>query len=65
MIPLARLRKWLRKGSSNGDVTDESAVFPDLPLIVNHGLFALGSGSLSIRRHVPAGTSLLAVLRKT
>jgi len=65
MIPLALLRKWLRKGSSNGGVTDESAVFPDLPPIVNHGLFALGSGSLSIRRHVPAGTSLLAVLRKT
>ena len=65
MIPLAVLRRWLRKTSSNGEVTDESAAFPDLPLIVNDGLYALGSASLSVRRYVPAGSSLLAVLRKT
>jgi hypothetical protein len=65
MIPLALLRKRLRKASSNGPVTDESAAFPDLPRIVNDGLYALGSVSLAIRRRVPAGSSLLAVLRKT
>jgi len=64
MIPLAVLRKWLRKSSSNGDSPDEAA-FPDLPLIVNDGLYALGSVSLAIRGYVPAGSSLLAVLRKT
>jgi len=63
MIPLAVLRKWLRKTSPNGDAPDEAA-FPDLPLIVNDGLYALGSVSLAIRRHVPVGSSLLAVLRK-
>jgi hypothetical protein len=65
MIPLALLRKWLRKAPSNGAVTDESAAFPDLPLIVNDGLYALGSVSLAVRRQAPAGSSLLAVLRKT
>jgi hypothetical protein len=65
MIPLALLRKWLRKTSPNGEVTDESAAFPDLPLVVNDGLYAVGSASLAIRRYVPAGSSLLAVLRKT
>jgi hypothetical protein len=65
MIPLALLRKWLRKASSNGAVTDESAAFPDLPQIVNDGLYVLGSVSLALRRGVPAGSSLLAVLRKT
>jgi hypothetical protein len=64
MIPLAVLRKWLRKSSSNADAPDEAA-FPDLPLIVNDGLYALGSVSLAIRGYVPAGSSLLAVLRKT
>jgi methyltransferase family protein len=64
MIPLAVLRKWLRKTSSNGDGPDEAA-FPDLPLIVNDGLYALGSVSLAMRGFVPAGSSLLAVLRKT
>jgi hypothetical protein len=64
MVPLALLRKWRRKASSNGASTDEGAAFPDLPLIVNDGLYALGSVSLAIRSHVPAGSSLLAVLRK-
>jgi hypothetical protein len=62
MIPLAIVRKWLRKETAGAD---ESAAFPDLPLAVNHGLYALGSVSLAVRRQVPAGSSLLAVLRKT
>lgn len=65
MIPLALLRKWLRKTTSTGAVTDESAAFPDLPPLVNDCLYVLGSGSLAIRRGVPVGSSLLAVLRKT
>jgi methyltransferase family protein len=65
MIPLALLRRWLRKASSNGPISDESAAFPDLPLVVNNGLYAVGSVLLAVRRQVPAGSSLLAVLRKT
>lgn len=63
MIPLAIVRKWLRRETAG--TADESAAFPDLPLAVNHGLYALGSVSLAVRRQVPAGSSLLAVLRKT
>ncbi len=63
MIPLALLRKWLRKGTAG--TADESAAFPDLPLAVNHALYALGSVSLALRRRVPTGSSVLAVLRKT
>jgi hypothetical protein len=65
MVPLALVRKWLRKTSPTDTVADELAAFPDLPLIVNDGLYALGSASLAIRRAVPSGSSLLAVLRKT
>jgi hypothetical protein len=64
MIPLALLRKLLRKTSSNGTAPDEAA-FPDLPLPVNDALYAVGSVSLAARRRVPAGSSLVAVLRKT
>ena len=64
MIPLGLLRRWLRKTAPHRALIHESAAFPDLPLIVNDGLFALGSASLAVRRHVPAGSSLLAVLRK-
>jgi hypothetical protein len=63
MIPLAILRKWLRK--ENPRTTDESAAFPDLPLPVNNALYAVGSLSLVLRRRVPAGSSLLLVLRRT
>lgn len=62
MIPLAMFRKWLRKGT--GATADESAAFPDLPQPINHALYALGSVSLAARRYAPAGSSLLAVLRK-
>ena len=64
MIPLGLLRRWLRKTAPHRALIHVSAAFPDLPLIVNDGLFALGSASLALRRHVPAGSSLLAVLRK-
>jgi hypothetical protein len=66
MIPLALLRRCLRKTlPTAAAATDESASFPDLPLVVHDGLYALGSASLAIRRSVPAGSSLLVVLRKT
>jgi len=63
MIPLAVLRKWLRRGTTG--TADESAAFPDLPLPLNNALYAVGSVSLAARRRVPVGSSLLAVLRKT
>jgi hypothetical protein len=64
MIPLALLRTRLRSTTPNGDAASESAAFPDLPQIVNDGLYAIGRCSLAVRRYSPAGTSLLAVLRK-
>lgn len=65
MIPLALLRKRLRTASPNGRPAVESAAFPDLPAIVNDGLYALGRCSLAVRRYLPTGSSMLAVLRKT
>jgi len=65
MIPLALLRKRLKTASPNGQPVAESAAFPDLPRVVNNGLYALGRCSLALRRHTPTGSSLLAVLRKT
>jgi hypothetical protein len=64
MIPLALLRIRLRTTTPNGEAASESAAFPDLPQIVNDGLYAIGRCSLAVRRYSPAGTSLLAVLRK-
>lgn len=65
MIPLGLLRKRLKTGSSTGQPAAESAAFPDLPRLVNDGLYVLGRCSLALRRHTPTGSSLLAVLRKT
>ena len=58
MIPPALLRRNRRE-------REGEAEFPDLPRWVNDALFAAGSVSLALRRFVPAGTSLLLVLRKT
>lgn len=65
MIPLGLLRKLHRRVPSNGKGADESAAFPDLPAAVNRVLYAIGSCSMALRRYSPAGTSLLAVIRKT
>jgi len=65
MIPLALLRKRLKPPSPNGQPTVESAAFPDLPRVVNDGLYAVGRCSLAVRRYSPTGSSLLTVLRKT
>lgn len=42
------------------DVRD--AEFPDLSRAANMLLYALGSGTLRLRRHWPAGTSILAIV---
>lgn len=65
MIPLALLRKRLRTATPNGEAASESAAFPDLPQVVNDGLYAVGRCSLAVRRYAPVGSSLLAVLRKS
>lgn len=65
MIPLGLLRKRLKSASPNGRPAAESAAFPDLPRVVNDGLYALGRCSLALRRYIPTGSSMLAVLRKT
>ena len=65
LIPLGLVRKRLRRASPNGLPTSESAAFPDLPGVLNDGLFLIGRCSLALRRHAPIGSSLLAVLRKT
>jgi SAM-dependent methyltransferase len=65
MIPFALLRKRIRTVAQDGHASEESAAFPDLPRIVNDGLYAVGRCSLALRRYAPAGSSLLMVLRKT
>ena len=65
LIPLGLVRKRLREASPNGLPTSESAAFPDLPGVLNDGLYLIGRCSLALRRHAPIGSSLLAVLRKT
>jgi len=65
MIPLGLLRQRLKPASPNGQPASESAAFPDLPRLLNDGLYAVGRGSLALRRYAPTGSSLLAVLRKT
>jgi methyltransferase family protein len=65
MIPLGLVRKRLKAASPNGPPAAESAAFPDLPRLLNDGLYALGRCSLALRRYTPVGSSLLAVLRKT
>ena len=65
MIPLALLRKRLRTATPNGHANEESAAFPDLPRLLNDGLYAVGRCSLALRRYAPTGSSLLTVLRRT
>ena len=63
MIPLGLVRRQLdrfRKSELNTD----SAEFPDLPARLNDVIYALGVISLHLRRLWPAGTSLMAVLRR-
>jgi hypothetical protein len=60
LVPLAVLRKLWR--SRRGSAAE--AEFPELPSAANELLYRIGTGSLRLRRFWPAGTSLLAVLKK-
>lgn len=62
MVPLALLRKRQRPSGAGAEAADESAQFPVLPQRVNDLLYVLGQPSLWMRRLMPLGTSLLAVL---
>ena len=62
MVPPALVRR--RQRSSERD-NAESAEFPDLPPRLNELLYRVGRVSLMGRRRWPAGTSLLATLRRT
>ena len=64
MIPPALVRK-LRLGRRRPDGAGVRAEFPELPRLANELLYGIGSASLRLRRVWPAGTSLLAVLRRT
>jgi hypothetical protein len=57
LLPLGFLRARRRKVETHSDVGD-CAEFPDLPRLVNEGLYAFGSASLALRRHWKMGTSL-------
>jgi hypothetical protein len=58
LVPLGLVRRLRRR---RGD----EAEFPELPASANAALYRIGSASLRLRRRWPAGTSLLAVLRRT
>ena len=62
MIPLAVFRKWKEKFLKPNLSTNTE--FPCLPDRLNDLLVFLGSISLSLRRWIPMGTSLLMVVQK-
>ncbi|HWM54465.1 MAG TPA: methyltransferase domain-containing protein [Solirubrobacterales bacterium] len=64
LLPLGWLRR-ARRGTAAEGSNGADAEFPDLPGWVNGGLYKLGRGSMRMRRRWPAGTSLLAVMRRT
>jgi SAM-dependent methyltransferase len=57
MLPLGYLRSRRRPGGTKTDLA-AAAEFPDLPGLVNDAFYSLGTGSLAMRRHWKAGTSL-------
>ena len=64
LLPLGWLRRWrMQQGRSGPNAED--AEFPDLPKALNEALYQAGRGSLLLRRLWPAGTSLLAILRRS
>jgi hypothetical protein len=63
MVPVGLARRLLRRRApANGG--SESALFPDLPVPLNEGLYGLGRLSLRLRRVAPLGSSLFAVLAR-
>lgn len=61
LIPLGMLRR-LQLGDEDG-ADAEDAEFPQLTKPLNEALYRLGRGTMRLRRHWPAGTSLFARLR--
>jgi len=59
MLPLGYLRS--RRGARGTKAPALAAEFPDLPRVVNSALYQLGTGSLAMRHHWKAGTSLFLV----
>jgi hypothetical protein len=66
MLPAAILRR-LKAGFSSARTTptDSCTEFPDLPQLINRALLGVGALSLALRKYVPLGTSLIAVLKRT
>jgi hypothetical protein len=59
---------WVRRLRRSDGVTEADALdaeFPDLPGWLNESLYRLGTATTRARRLWPAGTSLLAILRRT
>ncbi len=63
LLPAGWVRRIRRGGDTNG-VDAHDAEFPDLPGWMNESLYRIGSATTKARRLWPAGTSLLAVLRR-
>jgi hypothetical protein len=66
MLPAAILRRLIAGFSRGGTTpTDSRTEFPDLPAPINRALLGVGALSLALRKYVPLGTSLIAVLKRT
>jgi hypothetical protein len=63
LMPAGWVRR-MRRGSGASEADASEAEFPDLPGWVNASLYRVGTASTRVRRLWPAGTSLLAVLRR-
>lgn len=64
LLPLGWIRKLRRGGRSMSQEGGEtSAEFPDLPRLLDEGLYRVGAHSMGQRRRWPAGTSVFARLR--
>jgi SAM-dependent methyltransferase len=71
LFPELILAGWVRRflrparpDTGRTDAESEDAAFPELPPTLNSLLFAIGSGSLRLRRWWPVGASLFAAARR-
>jgi hypothetical protein len=68
LFPELILPAWVRRRRQPAGQTARpqgSADFPDLSRTMNAALYGLGAASLRLRRIAPAGTSLMAVCRRS
>lgn len=65
MVPAALLRRRRAAGGDPEDGGSHDVAFPELSRPVNGVLYALGSITQSVRRGLPIGTSLFAVLQRS